>query len=58
MNNLLDILMRFKEERMAIISHIEVIFHQVRVTPNDCDVVGPGRCEQESCRIQKGRSFI
>jgi len=39
MNNLLDILMRFQEERMAIISHIEVIFHQVRVTPNDCDVL-------------------
>ena len=39
MNNLLGILIRFREERIVIMSDIEPMFHQVRVSPNDCDVL-------------------
>ena len=39
MNNLLGILIRFREERIAMMSDIEGMFHQVRVNPKDCDVL-------------------
>ncbi|XP_042891224.1 uncharacterized protein LOC122265845 [Penaeus japonicus] len=39
MNNLLGILLRFREGRVALAADIEAMFHQVHVTPRDRDVL-------------------
>ena len=38
-NNLIGVLMRFREENVAVVSDIESMFHQVRVDPSDCDAL-------------------
>ena len=36
-NSPLGVLSRFREERIALMSDVEAMFHQVRVCPSDCD---------------------
>lgn len=38
-NNLIGVLLRFREEQIAVISDIEAMFHQVQVTPEDRDAI-------------------
>ena len=38
-NNLVGVLIRFREEPIAIMADIEGMFHQVRVSPKDCDAL-------------------
>ena len=38
-NTLLGVLIRFREEPVAITSDVEAMFHQVRVTPQDCNAL-------------------
>ena len=38
-NNLIGVLMRFREEPVAIVADIESMFHQVRLDPEDCDAL-------------------
>lgn len=38
-NNLIGVLMRFREEPVAVVADIESMFHQVRVDPEDCDAL-------------------
>ena len=38
-NNLVGILIRFRQDPIALIADIEAMFHQVRVTPDDCDAL-------------------
>lgn len=38
-NSLVGVLSRFREERIALMSDIEAMFHQVRVRPSDCDAL-------------------
>ena len=38
-NNLIGVLMRCREEPVAIVADIESMFHQVRVDPEDCDAL-------------------
>ena len=38
-NNLMGVLIRFREEHIAIMADIEGMFHQVRVSPKDCDAL-------------------
>ena len=38
-NNLIGVLMRFREEPAAVVADIESMFHQVRVDPSDCDTL-------------------
>ena len=38
-NNLIGVLLRFRQGPVAIAADIEAMFHQVRVTPRDCDVL-------------------
>ena len=38
-NSLVGVLSRFREEPVAMIADIEARFYQVRVPPNDCDVL-------------------
>ena len=38
-NNLVGILMRFREEHVAVVADVESTFHQVKVYPRDCDVL-------------------
>ena len=38
-NNLVGVLMRFREERVAVVADIESMFHQVKVDPRDCDAL-------------------
>ena len=37
--NLMRVLIRFREEHIAIMADIEGMFHQVRVSPKDCDAL-------------------
>ncbi|XP_053376744.1 uncharacterized protein LOC128547687 [Mercenaria mercenaria] len=39
MNNLVGVLTRFRQEKIALIADIEAMFHQVRVCENDCDAL-------------------
>ena len=39
MNKLIGVLMRFREESVAIMGDVEAMYHQVRVTPRDRDVL-------------------
>jgi len=39
MNDLLGILLRFRERRIAVAADIKAMFHQVKVTPRDHDVL-------------------
>jgi len=39
MNNLTVVLIQFREEVIATMGDLEAMFHQVRVTPDDCDVL-------------------
>jgi len=39
MNDLLGILLRFRERRVAVAADIKAMFHQVKVTPRDRDVL-------------------
>ena len=36
-NNLIGVLMRLRQEPVAVVADIESMFHQVRVDPEDCD---------------------
>ena len=36
-NSIVGVLMRFREERVALSADIECMFHQIRVAPDDCD---------------------
>ena len=38
-NNLIGVLMRFREEPVAVVADIESLFHQVIVDPEDCDAL-------------------
>jgi len=38
-NRLIGVITRFRQERVAVMSNIEATFHQVRVTPDDRDVL-------------------
>lgn len=38
-NQLLGVLMRFRQREVALMADIETMFHQVRVTPNDRDAL-------------------
>ena len=38
-NNLVGVLIRFREEPIAVMADIGGMFHQVRVSPKDCDVL-------------------
>ena len=38
-NSLVGVHSRFREERIALMSNIEAMFHQVRVRPSDCDTL-------------------
>jgi len=38
-NKLIGVLMRFRQDSIALMADIESLFHQVRVTPQDCDVL-------------------
>ena len=38
-NNLMGVLIRFREEPIAIMADIEGMFHQARVSPKDCDAL-------------------
>ena len=38
-NNLAGVLMRFREEEVVLIADIEQMFHQVWVSPQDCDAL-------------------
>lgn len=38
-NNLVGILMRFRQDQVALIADIEAMFHQVRMLPEDCDAL-------------------
>ena len=39
MNNLVGILIRFRQDPIALIADIEAMFHQVKVKPEDCDAL-------------------
>lgn len=39
MNNLIGVVIRFRQERIAIAADIEAMFHQVRVKKEDCDAL-------------------
>ena len=39
MNNLVGVLLRFRDKPVALLSDIEAMFHQVRVQPDDCDAL-------------------
>ena len=36
-NSLVGVLLRFREERVALMADVEKMFHQVKVKPQDCD---------------------
>ena len=38
-NSLVGVLMRFRQERVAVMADIEKMFHQVNVKPEDCDAL-------------------
>ena len=38
-NNLVGVLTRFRQEPVALMADIESMFHQVHVSPNDCDAL-------------------
>ena len=38
-NNLLGVLLRFREEGIAIKGDIEAMFHQVKMQPSDCNAL-------------------
>ena len=38
-NNLTAVLMRFRQEPVALVTDVEQMFHQVRVKPEDCDAL-------------------
>ena len=38
-NSLVGVLIRFRENPIALVSDIEQMFHQIRVHPNDCDAL-------------------
>ena len=38
-NNLVGILTRFRQEPVALMADVESMFHQVHVSPNDCDAL-------------------
>jgi hypothetical protein len=39
MNNLVGVLIRFRQFAVALIADIEAMFHQVKVQPEDCDAL-------------------
>ena len=36
-NNLIRVLIRFRQKEVALVAHVEVMVYQVRVSPDDCD---------------------
>ena len=38
-NNLVGVLIRFRQEPIAMVADVEAMFHQVRVQPDDCDAL-------------------
>ena len=38
-NNLVGVLTRFQQEPVALMANVESMFHQVRVSPNNCDAL-------------------
>ena len=38
-NSLVGVLLRFRQERVAVMADIEKMFHQVNVTPEDCEAL-------------------
>lgn len=58
-NSLVGVLSRFREERIALMSDVEAMFHQVRVRPSDCDALrflwwpdGNLDSEPEECQMR------
>ena len=58
-NKLVGVLLRFRQERVAIMTDIQSMFHQVRVTPRDRDLLrflwwrdGDLDCEPSVCRMK------
>ena len=39
MNSLVGVLMRFRQDHIALAADIEAMFHQVRVKDDDCDAL-------------------
>ena len=59
-NSLVGVLIRFRQEQVAIVADIEGMFHQVRVDPKDCDALrflwwtnGDLKEEPEEYRMKK-----
>ena len=40
LNSLAGVLLRFRDNNIAIVAHVEAMFHQVMVKPSDCDSLG------------------
>ena len=38
-NNLVGVLTRFRQEPVALMADVQSMFHQVRISPNDCDTL-------------------
>ena len=62
-DNLVGVLIRFREEPIAVMADIEGMFHQVCVSPKDCDalhffLVTRKRFQQGSRRLPNAGSFI
>ena len=59
-NSVVGVLIRFRQEHVAVVADIEGMFHQVRVDPNDCDALrflwwpnGNLQAEPEEYRMKK-----
>ena len=56
-NTFLGVLLRFRQERVALMADVEAMFHQVRVSPDDRDVLVEmawWRSTARSTNIQNG----
>ena len=39
LNSLVGVLARFRQEAVAVMADMEAMFHQVKVTPKDCNAL-------------------